>query len=80
MKKLNITVDNKEYIVKKYCDYVLSNMDDFEIYSELKNYFYKEKISYPIITLTDEINRYCPQILEDHMVQDVFGKSKEFSS
>lgn len=79
MKNLEITPDNKSYIVKKYCDHVLSQMDDFEIYSELKDYFFQEKMNYPIITLTEEINRHCPQILQNHLLENVFNKGVEFS-
>ena len=55
-------------------------MDDYEIYSELKEYFFREKIAYPLITLTQEIERYCPQILEDNMVENVFGKDHEYTT
>lgn len=66
MRNLQITPDNKSDIVKKYYDYVVSQMNDLEIYNKLKDYFYQEKMTYPILTLTEEINRYCPQILQDH--------------
>lgn len=78
MKKLQITTDNKSYIVKRYCDYVESHMDDHDIYDSFKEYFFREKMGYPIETLTQEINRHCPDILEEHLSETVIGKDKEY--
>lgn len=78
MKQLQITPDNKSYIVRRYCDYVLSRMDTEDIYSSFKDYFFREKMGYPIKTLTEEINRHCPEILADHLAESVIGKDKEY--
>jgi hypothetical protein len=78
MKQLQITTDNQSYIVKRYCDYVLSRMDVEDIYSSFKDYFFREKMGYPIPTLKEEITRYCPEILEDHLAETVVGKNKEY--
>lgn len=78
MKQLQITPDNKFYIVRRYCDYVLSRMDTEDIYSSFKDYFFREKMGYPIKTLTEEIHRHCPEILEDHLAESVIGKDKEY--
>lgn len=78
MKQLLITPDNKSYIVRRYCDYILSRMDNDDIYSSFKDYFFREKMGYPIKTLTEEINRHCPNILEDNLAELVVGKDKEY--
>jgi hypothetical protein len=78
MKQLQITPDNKSYIVKRYCDYVLSRMDDEDIYSSFKDYFFREKMGYPIDTLKEEIIRHCPEILDDHLSETIVGKDKEY--
>lgn len=79
MRHLKITDDNKPYIVRRYTDYIVSRMDNVEIFEELKNYIYKEKVDYPISTLELEINKYCPEILEDHIVEQVIGKGAEYA-
>lgn len=78
MKQLQITPDNKSYIVRRYCDYVLSRMDEEDMYSSFKDYFFREKMGYPIQTLKEEILRHCPDILEDHLAETVVGKDKEY--
>ena len=78
MKTLKVTPDNKSYVIQKYCDYVISRMDSEEIYNSFKDYFYREKSGYPIETLTQEIKRYCPEVLEDHLAESVVGKDKEY--
>ena len=79
MRTLHVTSDNKSYIVKRYCDYVVSRMDTEDIYNEFKDYFFKEKMSYPIDTLVNEIQRYCPDILVDNFAENVIGKHDEYS-
>lgn len=78
MKQLQITPDNKPYIVRRYCDYVLSRMDSEDIYASFKDYFFREKMGYPIATLKEEITRHCPEILEDHLAETVVGKDVEY--
>jgi hypothetical protein len=79
MRHVKITSNNKDYIVRRYTDYVLSRMDDIEILENFKDYFFREKIGYPIDTLETEINKYCPEILEDHISEEVVGKAAEYS-
>ena len=55
MRQLQITPDNKSYIVRRYCDYVLSRIDNDEVYTGFKDYFFREKMGYPIDTLKEEI-------------------------
>jgi hypothetical protein len=78
MRQLQMTPDNKSYIVRRYCDYVLSRIDNDEVYTGFKDYFFREKMGYPIDTLKEEIGRYCPEILEDHLAESVVGKDKEY--
>lgn len=80
MKKLiKITESNKSYIVRRYTDYIVSRMDNLELLEEFKDYFYREKIGYPIDTLQNEINKFCPEILEDHLIESVVGKGAEYA-
>lgn len=79
MRKLELTTDNKSYIVQKYVDHVAYRMGDNEIYDAFKDYFYREKIAYPIETLAAEIKRYCPEILEDNIAEQVVGKGPEYA-
>ena len=78
MKTFQITPDNKQYIVRRYCDYVISRMDEEEVYNSFKDYFFREKMGYPINTLTEEIKRYCTELLDDHLAESVIGKNKEY--
>lgn len=79
MRRIQITNDNKAYIVRRYTDYALSRMDNVEILNAFKDYFYREKIGYPINTLESEIDRYCPEILEDHFSENIVGKGDEYA-
>lgn len=76
---LKVTEENKPYLIRRYTDYIVSRMDNVEILEEFKNYFYKEKVDYSPQTLESEINRYCPEILENHIVENVIGKGSEFN-
>jgi len=76
---MTITEDNKPYVVRRYTDYITSRMDSLEVLDEFKDYFFKEKINYPVDTLQSEINKFCPEVLEDHIVESVVGKGSEFS-
>ena len=79
MKRLiKITESNKPYIVRRYTDYVVSRMDNLELLEEFKDYFYREKMGYPLDTLQSEINKFCPEILEDHLIESVVGKGVEY--
>lgn len=80
MKKIiKITESNKPYIVRRYTDYIVSRMDNLELLEEFKDYFYREKVGYPIDTLQNEINKFCPEILEDHLIESVVGKGYEYA-
>ena len=79
MRILKLTEDNKSYIVRRYVDHILSRMDDIDMWNTLKDYVYREKMSYPIETLELEIQRHCPQILEDHISEEVLGKGAEYA-
>lgn len=79
MRTLELTTENKSFIVQKYVDHVAFRMDDNEIYDAFKDYFYREKIAYPIETLSAEIKRYCPEILEDNIAEQVVGKGPEYA-
>jgi hypothetical protein len=79
MRYFNIDSENKAYIVKRYTDYMVSRLDNLEIWEGFKEYFYHEKMSYPNKTLEQEINRYCPAILEDHIAEEVVGKGEEYA-
>lgn len=79
MRNLAITADNKSYIVHRYTDYALSRMDNVEILNGFRDYFYREKMGYPINTLELEISKYCPEILEDHFSENVVGKGAEYA-
>lgn len=79
MKTTHITDENKSYIIRRYTDYVVSRMDNVEIWEAFKDYFYKEKISYQNHTLEEEIKRYCPDILEDTFPENVIGKGTEYA-
>jgi hypothetical protein len=75
---LKVTEDNKPYLVRRYTDYIVSRMDNLQLLEEFKDYFYREKIGYPVETLETEMHRYCPEILEDHIVDNVVGRSPEY--
>ena len=77
MRHVKITSNNKDYIVRRYTDYVLSRMDDIEILENFKDYFFREKIGYPIDTLETAINKSCPEIIEAHISEEVVGKAAE---
>jgi hypothetical protein len=80
MKKLiKVSETNKPYIVRRYTDYIVSRMDNLELLEEFKDYFYREKIGYPVDTLQTEINKFCPEILEDHLIESVVGKGAEYA-
>lgn len=79
MRTLELTTENKSYIVQKYTDHVIYHMDDGEIYDAFKDYFYREKMAYPIPTLAEEIKRHCPEILEDNIAEQVVGKGSEYA-
>lgn len=79
MRTLELTTENKSFIVQKYVDHVAFRMDDSEIYDAFKDYFYREKIAYPIETLQAEIKRHCPEILEDNIAEQVVGKGSEYA-
>lgn len=76
---LKITPDNKGYVVRRYVDYIVSRMDSTEILDSFKSYLYNEKMGYPIDTLELEINRHCPEILQDHTAEQLVGKGKEYA-
>jgi hypothetical protein len=79
MKHLKISSDNKDYIVERYSSFMLSRMNDLEILEAFRDYFHKEKMSYPNETLEQEINRFCPAVLEDHIAEEVLGKGAEYA-
>lgn len=74
MKKLKITTENKASVVQRYVDNIAYRMDDCEIYDAFKDYFYREKMSLDIDSLTQEIEKYHPEILEEHIFEPVFNK------
>jgi len=77
---LKVTEDNKSYLVRRYADYIVTRMDSIQILEEFKNYFYREKMGYLCNTLENEMLRYCPELLEDYLVENVVGKGSEFTS
>lgn len=79
MRTLEVTTNNKSYIVQKYVDHVAYRMDDNEIYDAFKDYLFREKMAYPIETLNAEIKRYCPEILGDDIAEQVVGKGSEYA-
>lgn len=79
MRKLELTTENKSFIVQKYVDHVIYRMSDGEIYDAFKDYFFREKMAYPIPTLWEEIKRHCPEILEDNIAEQVVGKGSEYA-
>lgn len=79
MKTFAITQNNKSYITKRYIDYIISRMDETDIWEGFKNYLFKEKIKYPLDTLVSEIKRHCPHLLEEHLSEQVVGKESEYA-
>lgn len=79
MKLIKISDDNKAYVVRRYTDYIIAHMDNIEVLDSFRNYFFREKMSYPVDTLEIEINKHCPEILEDHTVENVIGKGAEYA-
>lgn len=77
---IKINSDNKSYMVRRYVDYIITRMDNNDILDALKDYLFREKMSYPIDTLSQEINRHCPSILETHMSELLIGKENEYAS
>lgn len=78
MRTIIIDNENKSYFAKRYVDYILSRMDQTDIWQELKNYLFKEKIRYKPELLQAEIKRYCPHILQEHITEEVVGKGEEY--
>lgn len=76
---MRITEHNKSYVAKRYVDYIISRMDETDIWEGLKNYLFKEKIKYPLDTLISEIKRHCPHLLEEHLSEQVIGKGEEYA-
>lgn len=79
MRNIKLNDDNKSYIVRRYCDYTVSHMDNLDLLNGFKEYFYREKMAYPIDTLEVEINKYCPEIMEDHISELIVGKGAEYA-
>lgn len=79
MKTIEVNFHNKDYITKRYVDYITSRMNETDVWENFKNYLYKEKIKYPIDTLVGEIKRHCPHILEEHLSESVIGKGEEYA-
>lgn len=79
MRIIELSNDNKTYIVRRYTDHVISRMNNIEILDAFRNYFFQEKISYPNETLEEEIKKHCPEILEDHISEEVIGKGAEYA-
>ena len=79
MRHFKLTDNNKSYIIRRYCDFICSHMDPLEFMNEFKNYFYKEKYAYKNDILEDEINRVCPEILEDHTIESYVNKGAEYA-
>ena len=79
MKFIEISNDNKAYVVRRYTDYIISRMDNIEVLDSFRNYFFQEKMSYPNDTLYEEIFRHCPEILDDHLAEEVIGKGVEYA-
>lgn len=79
MKTITVNATNKSYITKRYIDYIVSRMDETDVWENFKNYLYKEKIKYPIDTLISEIKRHCPHILEEHISESVVSVGEEYS-
>jgi hypothetical protein len=77
MRLKNISNDNKVYIIRRYADYIITRMDDVEILDAFRNYFFQEKMNYPNDTLEEEIKKHCPELLEDHIAEEVIGKGVE---
>lgn len=79
MKTIDITSENHDYIVQRYVDRIVSRMDNIDFYNTTKEYLYKEKLSYPYETLEQEIARHFPSLLEDHTVEQLIGKEREYA-
>lgn len=79
MKNLKVTIENKAYLTRRYVDYIISHMDQIDIFDSLKDYIYKEKFNYPNATLESEIGRHCPELLQDHTVEELVGKGEEYA-
>lgn len=79
MKNLKVTIENKAYLTRRYVDYIISHMDQIDIFDSLKDYIYKEKFNYPNATLENEIIRHCPELLQDHIVEELVGKGEEYA-
>jgi hypothetical protein len=78
MKNLKVTLENKAYLIRRYTDYIVSHMNDIDVFDSLKDYIYREKFNYPNQTLESEIARHCPDILQDHTAEELVGKGVEY--
>lgn len=79
MRHVHITPSNKSYIIRRYVDNIVSRMDSIDMWESLKDYLYREKFGYPIQTLEDEINKHCPEVLDDNIAESVVGKGDEYA-
>jgi hypothetical protein len=79
MRHINLTTNNKSYIIRRYVDHIVSRMDNLDMWESLKDYLYREKFGYPLETLENEINKHCPEILDDNITEQVVGKGEEYA-
>jgi hypothetical protein len=79
MRHIHLTNNNKSYIIRRYVDHIVSRMDDLDMWESLKDYLYREKFGYPLETLENEINKHCPEILDDNIAEQVVGKGEEYA-
>ena len=79
MRHAKLVDSNKPYYIRKYADYTASRMNSVDLLNEFKNSFYKEKMEYDNHTLEEEINRLCPEILDDHFFEESIGKGREYA-
>lgn len=79
MRHIHLTTNNKSYIIRRYVDHIVSRMDNLDMWESLKDYLYREKFGYPLETLENEINKHCPEILDDNITEQVVGKGEEYA-
>jgi hypothetical protein len=79
MRHIHLTPNNKSYIIRRYVDNIVSRMDTIDMWESLKDYLYREKSGYSIETLEDEINKHCPEVLDDNIAESVVGKGDEYA-
>jgi hypothetical protein len=66
---------NKEYIIERYVNDIISKMHFLDIKSRLKNYLLRDKHNLSLEVLETEIMRHDPKLLSDIYIEETTTES-----